>query len=37
MKYPLADYELTPDVAIVDPDLVMSLPKVSQQTQEWTY
>ena len=26
-KYPLADYELTPDVAIVDPDLVMSLPQ----------
>ena len=26
-KYTLADYELTPDVAIVDPDLVMSLPK----------
>ncbi|MFR2570696.1 MAG: bifunctional acetaldehyde-CoA/alcohol dehydrogenase [Clostridia bacterium] len=26
-KYPLADYELTPDVAIVDSDLVMSLPK----------
>ena len=26
-KYPLADYELTPDVAIVDPDLVISLPK----------
>ena len=26
-KYPLADYELTPDVAIVDPDLVTSLPK----------
>ncbi len=26
-KYPLADYELTPDVAIVDPDLVLSLPK----------
>ena len=26
-KYPLADYELTPDVAIVDPDLVMSLPR----------
>ena len=23
----MADYELTPDVAIVDPDLVMSLPK----------
>ena len=27
MKYPLADYELTPDVAIIDPDLVYSLPK----------
>jgi len=27
MKYPLADYELTPDVAIIDPDLVMTLPK----------
>ena len=26
-KYPLADYELTPVVGIVDPDLVMSLPK----------
>ncbi len=26
-KYPLADYELTPNVAIVDTDLVMSLPK----------
>ena len=26
-KYPLADYELTPDVAIVDPDLVMTLPQ----------
>ena len=26
-KYPLADYELTPDVAIVDTDLVMTLPK----------
>ena len=26
-KYPLADYELTPDVAIIDPNLVMSLPK----------
>ena len=26
MKYPLADYELTPDVAIIDPDLVMTLP-----------
>ncbi len=26
-KYPLADYELTPDVAIIDSDLVMTLPK----------
>jgi acetaldehyde dehydrogenase / alcohol dehydrogenase len=25
-KYPLADYELTPDVAIVDPEYVYSLP-----------
>jgi acetaldehyde dehydrogenase/alcohol dehydrogenase len=25
-KYPLADYELTPDVAIIDPDFVMSVP-----------
>ncbi len=28
-KYPLADYELTPDVAIIDPDYVMSVPKKS--------
>ncbi|MDR3450547.1 MAG: bifunctional acetaldehyde-CoA/alcohol dehydrogenase, partial [Alphaproteobacteria bacterium] len=27
IKYPLADYALTPDVAIVDPQFVMSLPK----------
>ncbi|MDD4796967.1 MAG: bifunctional acetaldehyde-CoA/alcohol dehydrogenase, partial [Eubacteriales bacterium] len=26
IKYPLADYELTPDVAIIDPEFVMSLP-----------
>lgn len=26
MKYPLADYSLTPDVAIIDPDLVLSVP-----------
>ena len=26
VKYPLADYALTPDVAIVDPQFVMSVP-----------
>jgi acetaldehyde dehydrogenase/alcohol dehydrogenase len=26
IKYPLADYELTPDVAIIDPDYVMTVP-----------
>jgi len=26
IKYPIADYELTPDMAIVDPDLVLSMP-----------
>jgi len=26
-KYPLADYELTPNMAIVDPNLVMDMPK----------
>lgn len=28
VKYPLADYELTPDVAIVDPQFVMTVPPV---------
>lgn len=27
IKYPLADYALTPSMAIVDPDLVMNLPR----------
>ncbi|NQS75621.1 MAG: bifunctional acetaldehyde-CoA/alcohol dehydrogenase [Peptococcaceae bacterium] len=27
IKYPLADYELTPDVAIIDPDFVETLPR----------
>ena len=27
IKYPLADYELTPDMAIVDPELMMTAPK----------
>ena len=29
MKYPLADYELTPDVAIIDPQFVMTVPKAT--------
>ncbi|QFU22933.1 bifunctional acetaldehyde-CoA/alcohol dehydrogenase [Shewanella eurypsychrophilus] len=27
MKYPIADYQLTPNMAIVDPNLVMNMPK----------
>lgn len=27
IKYPIADYELTPDMAIIDPDFVMTMPK----------
>ncbi len=27
IKYPLADYELTPSVAIVDPELMLTMPK----------
>lgn len=27
VKYPLADYELTPDVAIIDPQFVQTMPK----------
>jgi acetaldehyde dehydrogenase / alcohol dehydrogenase len=27
VKYPIADYELTPSMAIVDPNLVMNMPK----------
>ncbi len=27
IKYPLADFNITPDIAIVDPDLVMTMPK----------
>ncbi len=27
IKYPLADYELTPDIAILDPELTWSVPK----------
>ncbi len=27
MKYPIADYELTPNMAIIDADLVMNMPK----------
>lgn len=27
IKYPIADFEITPDIAIVDPDLVETMPK----------
>ncbi|MDR1109019.1 MAG: bifunctional acetaldehyde-CoA/alcohol dehydrogenase [Spirochaetaceae bacterium] len=27
IKYPIADYTLTPDMAIVDPDFIMNMPK----------
>jgi acetaldehyde dehydrogenase/alcohol dehydrogenase len=27
MKYPIADYELTPDMAIIDPELIKSMPR----------
>jgi acetaldehyde dehydrogenase/alcohol dehydrogenase len=27
LKYPLADYELTPDIAIIDPELTFSIPR----------
>lgn len=27
IKYPVTDYELTPDMAIVDPELVLTMPK----------
>lgn len=27
VKYPLADYELTPDMAIIDAELMMNMPK----------
>jgi acetaldehyde dehydrogenase/alcohol dehydrogenase len=27
VKYPIADYELTPDIAIIDPELVLGMPK----------
>jgi alcohol dehydrogenase class IV len=27
IKYPLADFEITPDIAIVDPNLAMTMPK----------
>lgn len=29
MKYPLADYELAPDIAIIDPEFVYTVPKAS--------
>ena len=33
VKYPLTDYEMTPQVAIVDPEFVMTVPK---RTVEWS-
>ena len=37
VKYPLADFNITPDVAIVDPELVEALPiKQVAYIQEWT-
>ena len=36
MKYPLADYELTPNIAIIDPQFVMSLRNQQPPTQVWT-
>ncbi len=27
IKYPIADFEITPDVAIIDPEMVMTMPK----------
>lgn len=27
IKYPLADYEITPDIAIIDPNLMLNMPK----------
>lgn len=36
-KYPLADYELTPDVAIVDPEFVYSCLEQRLPIQVWTY
>ena len=36
-KYPLADYELTPDVAIIDPDFVMTVLHVPLRILAWMF
>ncbi len=36
IKYPIADFEITPDVAIVDPDLAETMPKSWSPTPAWT-
>lgn len=35
VKYPLADFNITPDVAIVDPDLAETMPKKLTGTPAW--
>ncbi len=37
IKYPLADFEITPDVAIVDPDIVRGLPQKQVAYTVWTH
>ena len=34
IKYPIADFEITPDVAIVDPDLAETMPKKLDRVDE---
>ena len=36
IKYPIADFEITPDVAIVDPSWPTRCPRSSSPTPAWT-